>query len=88
MNIEHGIEVGAEDMLKFLSGAQAAITRTEPQVVAGLGVLLGAVAKGVGDVSLAAADPLNLVLDINTVRDLKAVWPAMVSFAKSVGIKL
>ncbi len=87
MGLAHGIEVAAEDVLKFLNGAQAAV-KAEPQVVAALGVLLGTLAKTVEDVSSVAANPLNITLDIATVNDLRAVWPALVGFAQTLGIKL
>ena len=88
LGIEHGIEVAAEDVLKFVSGAVVATNKAEPDVVAGLGVLLGAVAKSLGDVNGVVANPLNFSLDMTTIQDLKAVWPAMVQFAGSLGIKL
>lgn len=88
VGIEHGVEVAAEDVLKFLNCAEAANAKAGPQAIAGLGVLLGAVAKAVEDVSAATVNPLNIALDISTVQDLKSVWPALVAFAGSIGIKL
>ena len=88
LGIGHGVEVAAEDLLKFVSGAVVASNKTEPGVVAGLGVLLGTVAKTLGDINGVVANPLNFSLDAATIEDLKAVWPAMVQFAGSLGIKL
>lgn len=88
LSIEHGVEVAAEDVLKFVSGIAKITSTIEPNAIAGLGVLLGAVTKALADVSAAAANPLNLTLDATTVQDLKAVWPAVVQFASSIGIKL
>jgi hypothetical protein len=88
MNIEHGIEVAAEDVLKFVSGVLSTANKVEPGVIAGLGVLLGAVTKALGDVNDVVSNPLNFSLDAATVQDLKAVWPAVVQFAASIGIKL
>jgi hypothetical protein len=88
LDIEHGVEVAAEDVLKFVSGVLATGSKVEPGVIAGLGVLLGTVTKALGDLSGAAANPLNFSLDVATVQDLKAVWPAVVQFAASLGIKL
>jgi len=34
------------------------------------------------------ANPLNLSLDATTIQDLRTVWPAIVQFAGSIGIKL
>jgi hypothetical protein len=88
LGIEHGIEVAAEDVLKFVTGALSAGIKAEPGAVAGLGVLLGVVAKTLGDLNGVVANPLNFSLDAATVQDLKAVWPAVVEFAGSIGIKL
>jgi hypothetical protein len=88
LGIEHGVEVAAEDLLKFVSGAVVASNKAQPGVVAGLGVLLGTVAKTLGDINGVVANPLNFSLDAATIEDLKAVWPAMVQFAGSMGIKL
>jgi hypothetical protein len=88
LGIEHGIEVAAEDILKFVTCAVAISNKAEPGVIAGLGVLLGTVAKTLGDLNGAVANPMNFTLDATTIQDLKAVWPAIVQFAASIGIKL
>ncbi len=86
LNIEKGIEVGAEDALKWLTGANKAL-RAAPEVVAGLAILIAAVERPLVDISGAAANPLNIALDIQTVNDLKAAWPAIKQFLTSLGIK-
>jgi NAD(P)H-dependent flavin oxidoreductase YrpB (nitropropane dioxygenase family) len=88
LGIEHGIEVAAEDILKFVTCAVAVSNKAEPGVIAGLGVLLGTVAKALGDIDGVVANPMNFTLDAATIQDLKAVWPAIVQFAASIGIKL
>jgi hypothetical protein len=88
LGIEKGVAVAAEDLLKFVSGAKTANNKVEPGVVAGLGVLLGTVAKTLGDINGAVANPLNFSLDAATIQDLKSVWPAITQFAGSLGIKL
>jgi hypothetical protein len=88
LGIEHGVEVAAEDLLKFVSGAKAASSTVQPGVVAGLGVLLGTVAKTIGDINGVVTNPLNFSLDEVTIQDLKSVWPAITQFAGSLGIKL
>src|SRR5580704_5250522 len=76
VNIEKGIEIGAEDILKWLTGANKAL-HAAPEVVAALATLIGAVEKPLADISSAATNPLNIALDIQTVNDLKATWPAV-----------
>jgi hypothetical protein len=77
-------EVAAEKVLSFLAKTEKA----EPQVIAALGVLLGAVGTAVTSVQGAAAAPLNVQLDQATFADIKAVWPDVKAFAATLGIKL
>ena len=86
VNIEKGIEIGAEDALRWLSGANKAI-QAAPAVVAALATLVGAIEKPLSELAGAAANPLNIPLDVQTVADLKAVWPQLKAFLKTLGIK-
>jgi len=85
INIEKGIEIGAEDALKWLSGANKAMQAT-PAVVAALATLVGAIEKPLAELAGAAANPMNIPLDV-TVTDLKAVWPQLEAFLKTLGVK-
>jgi hypothetical protein len=86
VNIEKGVEIGAEDALKWLSGANKALKAT-PAVVAALATLISAVEKPLSEVAGVAANPLNVPLDIQTVNDLKAVWPDVKQFLTTLGVK-
>lgn len=86
VNIEKGIEIGAEDALKWLTGADKALHAT-PAVVAALATLVGAVEKPMSELAGAAANPLNIALDIQTVTDLKAAWPEVKAFLTTLGVK-
>lgn len=86
VNIEKGIEIAAEDALRWLSGANKAIQAT-PAVIAALATLIGAIEKPLSELAGAAANPLNIPLDVQTVADLKAVWPQLKAFLKTLGIK-
>ena len=86
VNIEKGIEIGAEDALKWLTGAKKTLSAA-PGVVAALATLVGAVEKPLSDLAGAAATPLNIPLDVQTVSDLKAVWPDIKAFLASLGVK-
>lgn len=86
VNIEKGIEIGAEDALKWLIGAEKAL-HAAPAVVAALATLIGAVERPIADVAVAAQNPLNIAIDIQTVHDLKAVWPELRQFLASLGVK-
>jgi hypothetical protein len=88
VNLEHGIEVGAADVLKFLTSTDAVVSKAAPGVVAALGVVLGATETALQSLSQSSANPLNIVLDVATLKDIEAVWPSIVSFATSIGIKL
>lgn len=87
VNIEKGIEIAAEDALKWLTGANKAL-KAAPQVVAALATLVGAVEKPLAELAMVAENPLNIALDIQTARDLEAVWPDVKVFLGTLGVKL
>ncbi|WP_263358742.1 hypothetical protein [Acidicapsa ligni] len=86
VNIEKGIEIGAEDALKWLGRAQTSLTAA-PGVVAALATLAAAVEKPLMELSSVAVSPLNIPLDIQTAVDLKAVWPSVKAFLETLGVK-
>ena len=86
VNIEKGIEIAAEDALKWLSGINRTL-KAAPAVIAALATLIAAVDKPLVDLSGAAVNPLNIALDIQTVNDLKAVWPDVKQFLSTLGVK-
>src|SRR5580698_9594470 len=86
VNIEKGIEIGAEDALKWLSGANKSL-QAAPAVVAALATLIGAVEKPLTELAGAASNPLNIALDVQTVADLRAVWPQVKTFLGTLGVK-
>jgi hypothetical protein len=87
VSIEKGIEIGAQDALKWLTGASKALS-IAPTVVAALGTLFGQLETPIADFTAAAVNPLNISLDVQTVNDLKAVWPDIQQFLTSIGVKL
>ena len=86
VNIEKGIEIAAEDILKWLGGANKAL-KAAPQVVAALATLIAAVEKPMAELAGVAANPLNIALDIQTARNLKAVLPEVKAFLATLGVK-
>ncbi len=86
VNIEKGIEIGAEDALRWFGKVHGVLTAA-PAVVAALATLVGAVEKPLAELAGAAANPLNIPLDIQTVSDLKAVWPEVKQFLGTLGVK-
>jgi hypothetical protein len=86
VNIEKGVEIAAEDALKWLTGANKAL-KAAPPVIAALATLIGAVEKPLSELAGAAANPLNIALDIQTARDLEAVWPDVKAFLTTLGVK-
>lgn len=86
INIEKGIEVAAEDVLKWLTGANRTL-QAAPAVVAALATLIAAIEKPITEVAGVAANPLNIALDVQTVKDLKAVWPQVKQFLITLGVK-
>lgn len=87
VNIEKDVEIAAQDALKWLSGASKALT-VAPTVVAALGTLFGQLEAPIAAVAGVAANPLNIALDVQTVNDLKSVWPDIKTFLAAVGVKL
>lgn len=87
VSIEKGIEIGAQDALKWLAGADRSLNAA-PAVIAAIATLIGALDKPLADLAGAAANPLNIALDIQTVRDMKAVWPEVRQFVTTLGVKL
>lgn len=86
LNIEKGIEIGAQDALKWVAGADRAV-KAAPSVIAALGTLIGALDQPLTDLAAAATNPLNIALDIQTAHDLKAVWPDVKQFLTTLGVK-
>lgn len=86
VNIEKGIEIGAEDVLKWLSGGEK-VLHAAPAVIAALATLAVVMEKPLAELAGAAANPINIPLDIETAKDLKATWPAVKAFLTSLGIK-
>jgi hypothetical protein len=87
VTVAKDVDLAATDVLKVLANVE----KKSPAAVAALGVLLGAVGKAVSDVQTGAQTPADLVnvsFDSATFADLKAVWPDVVSFAATLGIKL
>jgi len=87
VNIENGIEIGAEDALRWLVGAGKAL-RAAPAAIAALATMTAALEKPLVELEQVATNPLNIALDIQTAHDLKAAWPEVKAFLKSLGVKM
>ncbi len=86
VSIEKGIQIGAEDALKWIAGTNRAF-KAAPSVIAALGTLIGSLDKPISDLAAAAANPLNISIDIQTAQDLKTVWPDVKQFLTTLGVK-
>ena len=86
VSVEKGIEIGAEDALKWLMHAGKPL-RAMPAVVAALATMAGALEKPLAELAEAAANPVNVTLDIQAAVDLKAAWPEVRAFLQSLGVK-
>jgi hypothetical protein len=87
VNIEKGIEVAAEDVLKWLVSAGKAL-HAAPAAIAALAAMAAALEKPLAELEEVAVNPLNIPLDIQTAQDLKAAWPEVKAFMKSLGVKM
>lgn len=89
VDVEKGIEVGAEYLLKWFGVASKAVTSNGPGAIVALGALLGAAEKAIADVEAGATNPASLVITLEAdIADFKAVWPAVKEFAATLGIKV
>lgn len=87
--IVHDVEVGAEKLLSFVTGAQNKVKSVGPGAVSGLATILGAVAAAIEASSAAASqDGLNVALDVAAMNGIKQVWPELVTLAGEFGIKI
>ena len=86
VSIEKGIVIGAEDALRWLMGAER-VLRAAPPVVAALATLVEALEKPLSELVAVTENPLNIPLDIQTAKDLKAVWPEVKDFLVTMGVK-
>jgi hypothetical protein len=87
ITVAKDVDIAASDALKFVAGVE----KKSPAAFAGLAVVLGSVAKVLGDVQAAAANPaqaFSVSFDQATAADLKAVWPDIVQLCATWGIKL
>jgi hypothetical protein len=86
VNIEKGVEIAAEDALKWLTGGGKQM-QSAPAAIAALATLAAALEKPLAEMAGAAANPLNIALDLETAEDLKAAWPQVKVFLSSLGVK-
>ncbi len=86
VNSAKHVEIAAEDALNWLTSADKAIHVT-PAAVAALATLVDALDKPLLEAAAAAANPLNIPLDLQTAVDLAAAWPEVKAFVASLGVK-
>jgi hypothetical protein len=86
LNVEKGIVVGAEDVLKWLTST-AKMLRATPAAIAALATLAGALEKPLSELAGVATNPLNIVLDVETAEDLRTAWPELKAFLVTLGVK-
>lgn len=87
VSIEKGIEIGAEDALKWLMGA-GKVLHAAPAVIAALATMAGALEKPLSELAQAAGNPVNIALDLQAANDLKAAWPQVKAFLQELGVKM
>ncbi len=86
VNSTKNIEIAAEDALKWLTESNKAIPAT-PAAIAALATLVDALEKPLFELAGAAANPLNIPLDLQTAADLIAAWPEVKACVASLGVK-
>ncbi|MGC2403677.1 MAG: hypothetical protein WA510_28050 [Acidobacteriaceae bacterium] len=87
LKIGKGIEVAAEDVLKWAKEAQTVTTKITPAQLAAIGVLAGAVAKCAADVVVDSSNPLTLLLGgASQAQDFLSVWPELKTLLQDFGV--
>ena len=86
VSVEKGIVVGAEDVLRWITST-AKVLKATPAAIAALATLAGALEKPMTELAEVAANPMNIVLDIETAEDLRAAWPELKAFLTTLGVK-
>jgi hypothetical protein len=87
LKIGHGIEVAAEDVIKWDKAAASYVVKVSPTALAALAVLLSGVEKAATDVATDAANPLNILLGgIQQGQDFMAVFSELKALGVSLGI--
>jgi hypothetical protein len=89
VEIGDGIEVAADDFLKFCDDLKLeAEAIVSPQAMIALAVLAVPVGEVVTDVTGAvAAGGLNIPLDVETAELLVQTWPALIAYLKTLKIQ-
>lgn len=87
LKIGKGIEVAAEDVIKWTKEGENIVAKTTPVSLAALALLLVGVEKAATDVQTDASNPLQILLGgEQQLADFKAVWPELKALAASFGI--
>jgi hypothetical protein len=87
LKIGKGIEVAAEDVIKWDKDAANYLVRVSPTALAALAVLLAGVEKAATDAATDATNPLTILLTGHAqIADFLAVWPELKAFAVTLGI--
>lgn len=90
LDIGKGLEVAAEDVLKWGANVQTAgkSVNASPTALAALGVLASGVEKAIVDAQGDVTNPLSLLFTApEQYQDFKAVWPELKTMIESLGIK-
>lgn len=87
VNTEKGIEIGAEDALKWLIGAGKALYAA-PAAVAALATMATVLEMPRAELAGPDANPPHIALDVQTAHDLKAARPEVRAFLKGLGVKM
>ena len=85
-NLSKGFSAATSGVLSVLGKANT-VVNAAPEALAALGTLIAALEKPVVDIVAVKNEPLNIVLDVETVKDLQAVWPEIKSFLAALGVK-
>jgi len=88
VTIGKDVEIGAEDLLKWVTSGASTIAVATPGALAAFGLLMSCVESALVDVTGVVENPLNIALDVATVASLIKVWPDLKAFLATLGVKV
>jgi len=89
VTIGKDIEIGAADLLKWVTKGATTAAKVTPGALAAFGVLANQVEKVLSDAASGAANPASLVIALpSDIADFQAGWTDLKNFFATLGAKI
>jgi hypothetical protein len=88
VDVEHGVEIAAEDVAKFAPFIETAAANA-PSTVAQFAILAASIEKALADAIAAGTNPTSLIVALpSDAKDFEAVWTAIKGLLLTQGVKV